>query len=261
MSVTHDVRSLPRQRAGEEAGAFVIRGMDEHLARDTVWDPHSHSFGELVWNERGASTATIGSRRFTITPAVGLWIPAGTVHSAHARAGTWFRAAQVAVGSAPMPSSPVAVGITDLLHLLLVRLDEQLAPGSRAICEAMILDLLTPAAGQSEVRLPGSDLLSPIVATVTRDPADARTLGEWAAQQGVSTKTLSRAFEKDAGMTFGRWVAAVRAERAIHMLAAGELPEDVAEAVGYRSVSAFGAAFRRTTGRTPGAFRSAPTAP
>ncbi|MFV0285680.1 MAG: AraC family transcriptional regulator [Demequina sp.] len=231
--------------------------MDERLARDTVWEEHAHAWGELAWNERGASTATLGARRFTITPAVGLWIPAGAPHSATARAGTWFRAAQFTGTPATFGAQPVAVDITPLLRLLLVRLDEELAPSSRALTEALILDVLSPSPRESEVRLPGSGLLEPIASAYARAPHDARTLADWADRLGVSTRTITRAFERETGMTFARWVAAVRAERAIAMLAAGEDTEDVASAVGYASVSAFGAAFRRVTGVTPGSYRPA----
>jgi AraC-like DNA-binding protein len=51
-----------------------------------------------------------------------------------------------------------------------------------------------------------------------------------------------------------------RAQRAVVLIAQGEDLEDVASAVGFRSVSAFGTAFRRVTGMTPGAFRSDPAA-
>ncbi len=48
----------------------------------------------------------------------------------------------------------------------------------------------------------------------------------------------------------------MRAQHAVRLLALGFEVEVVAEAVGYRSASAFGAAFRRTTGMTPGRFRA-----
>jgi AraC-like DNA-binding protein len=84
--------------------------------------------------------------------------------------------------------------------------------------------------------------------------------GEWAARLGVSTRTLGRAFHAETGLGFARWVATARAQRAVVLIAQGEDLEDIASAVGFRSVSAFGTAFRRVTGMTPGAFRSDPAA-
>ncbi|CAO0827396.1 AraC family transcriptional regulator OS=Streptomyces microflavus OX=1919 GN=Smic_02060 PE=4 SV=1 [Streptomyces microflavus] len=71
----------------------------------------------------------------------------------------------------------------------------------------------------------------------------------------MSTRTVARAFSTETGTSFVRWVAAVRAQHAIDLLTRGWDVESVAEQVGYRSASAFGVAFRRTTGLTPGAFR------
>ncbi len=120
----------------------------------------------------------------------------------------------------------------------------------------MVLDVLRPSPRALLVQLPTSPLLRPIVDVVRADPADQRTLAGWATALGCSTRTLTRAFRAETGTSFARWVASVRAQHAVRLLALGFEVEVVAEAVGYRSASAFGAAFRRTTGMTPGRFRA-----
>ncbi|MFD0658639.1 helix-turn-helix transcriptional regulator [Thermocatellispora tengchongensis] len=104
--------------------------------------------------------------------------------------------------------------------------------------------------------MPASDLLRPIADALRENPGDPRTLTDWASHLGVSARTITRAFNAETGTSFARWVAAVRAQHAVALLARGWEVEAVAEEVGYRSASAFGAAFRRTTGLTPGAFRA-----
>jgi AraC-like DNA-binding protein/mannose-6-phosphate isomerase-like protein (cupin superfamily) len=254
-----DSRVLPLFAAGAVPVPYVIDRMDELLSRVTVWEPHAHPTHELLWNARGPSSVTVGSRTWAITPTTGLWLPAGTVHSARAPAGTWYRTAQFGVHAvAPLAAGPVAVDVTPLLGLLLERLvDPDLTAGSRALTEQMVLDVLTPAPHQVLVRRPQAALLQPVVAAVDADPGDPRTLADWADQLGVSARTLTRAFRAETGMSLGRWHAAVRAQQAVLLLAAGESVDDVADAVGYRSASAFGAAFRRQTGRTPSRFQPA----
>src|SRR5690606_22904954 len=111
-----DARHLPVYEAGSVAMPYVITGMAERVDRDTVWEPHSHPTHELLWNRAGASTATIGARTWTITPSVGLWIPAGVLHSASAPAGTWYRTAHVDTRTlTPLPAEPVAVQMAPLL--------------------------------------------------------------------------------------------------------------------------------------------------
>ncbi|WP_316043255.1 AraC family ligand binding domain-containing protein [Actinomadura sp. CNU-125] len=96
-----ETRVLPALAAGEAAAPFTIASWSEDFARDTTWNEHSHPFHELLWNERGASTAVVGARVWTITPALGLWMPAGTLHS-----GTRPRAPGAAPGSSVTAAWP-----------------------------------------------------------------------------------------------------------------------------------------------------------
>lgn len=237
---------------------FVMVSWSESFTRDITWNEHSHPFHELLWNERGASTAVVSSQVWTITPTLGLWMPAGTLHSGSAIAGTWCRATFFGFGTVTSISpAPVGVEITPLLRLLLERLaDKELPAESRAVTEAMVLDVLKPTTRELLLHLPTSDLLRPIADAVMDNPGDPRTLTNWASQLGVSARTISRAFNAETGTSFARWVAAVRAQHAVELLARGWEVDAVAEQVGYRSASAFGVAFRRTTGLTPGAFRT-----
>lgn len=252
-----DRRSLPVYAAGETVAPFVITGMDEMVERDTVWEPHAHPTHELLWTRQGASNATIGSRTWTITPTVGLWIPAGVIHTGHMFAGTWYRTAHFDVRAASsVPDEPVAIEVTPLLGLLLVRLaDRALEARSRDLTEQLVFDLLAPSSDVLLVQLPQSALLRPIVDAHASDPADARTLGDWASELGVSERTITRAFRAETGMSFAVWQAVFRAQRAVVHLVGGMSVDEVAERVGYRSASAFGVAFRRTTGVSPTAFR------
>ncbi|MFB4306826.1 helix-turn-helix domain-containing protein [Actinomadura sp. GTD37] len=253
-----ETRTLPALAAGPVEMPHAIMGWSEEFARDTTWNEHSHPFHELLWNERGASTAVVGPRVWTVTPALGLWMPAGTLHSGSATAGTWCRAGFFGFGAVPSISgTPVGVEITPLLRLLLKRLAGAALPaGSRTLTEAMVLDVLVPSPRELLLRMPASDLLRPIADAVRADPGDRRTLADWASRLGVSARTITRAFNAETGTSFARWVAAVRAQHAVALLGRGWEIDVVAEEVGYRSASAFGAAFRRTTGLTPGAFRA-----
>ncbi|QUX25951.1 AraC family transcriptional regulator [Nocardiopsis sp. MT53] len=253
-----DNRRLPVYEAGEIDVPFVVWGSEEVIARDTFWEEHAHPTHELLWNEHGASSATVGTRVWTITPTVGLWIPAGVRHSGWTPAGTRHRAAHFGVHAVPaIADRPVAVEVTPLLRLLLDRLDHgDLSGDERARTEGMVLDLIAPARNEILLQIPESPLLAPIVEAVLADPADTTTLAAWAARLGVSTRTITRAFRAGTGLGFSRWVATARVRHAIALLSRGEDIEDVAACVGYHSASAFGTAFRRITGTSPGRFRA-----
>lgn len=249
-------RTLPTFEAGSVSVPFVIKGWEEHVVRDTVWEPHAHPTHELLWNVSGASATTAGARTWMITPAVGVWMPAGVVHTGRALAGTQLRAAQFDVRSVPeLSADPAAVEITPLLSQLLQRLeDASLGERSRWLTEEMILDVMEPAGQELLIKRPQRPLLEPVVSALEANPADQSTLGEWAERLGVSERTITRAFRQETGLSFARWQTALRAQHAALLLGRGMSVEEVAEAVGYGSASAFGAAFRRTTGLTPSRF-------
>ena len=74
---------------------------------------------------------------------------------------------------------------------------------------------------------------------------------------GLAPRSLARRFEDECGMTWRALVRRMRVLRAVERLAAGEESvTSIAHEVGYTSLSAFNAAFRELTGRTPTQYRA-----
>ncbi|MGO2801513.1 MAG: helix-turn-helix domain-containing protein [Corynebacterium variabile] len=250
-----DTRHLPMYPAG--ALHFPVRafGNQEEHVRETWWRDHSHPTHELIWNECGVGHAVIGQRVWTVTRTAGLWIPAGTPHSGSTPAGSRQLAVHFGADTMPLASRPVAVDLTDLLRLLLERLvTEELDSEAHRTTEQMIFDVLTPSDNGLVLRVPTAPLVAPIVDSVQKNPADTRTLKAWARELGVSTRTVTRAFESETGMGFTRWITAARVHYAATLLGQGLGVAEVAAVVGYGSASSFTTAFRRVTGTTPGQF-------
>jgi transcriptional regulator GlxA family with amidase domain len=94
------------------------------------------------------------------------------------------------------------------------------------------------------------------VAIVRREYA--RDLGpdEVARRVATSRRQLQRVFAEIGGTTFSGYLTRVRLERAAELLRADTRPvPQIAQAVGFRSASAFSVAFRRHHGIPPGAIR------
>lgn len=234
-----------------------ILGSAETMERETYWAEHSHPTHELLWRDNGVGTVTIGARTWTITPPLGMWIPAGVPHSGWTPAGVVVNAAQFDVDDSPISDAPTAVRIHPLLRLLLARL-QTLDPRSEsyALTEAMILDVISPAEHEVLLHRPTAELLAPIVETALTDPSDPTTLQEWAARLGTSPRTITRAFTAETGLGFNRWVTTARIHRAITLIGLGSEIPDAAADVGYASASAFTTACRRITGTTPANLRA-----
>jgi AraC-like DNA-binding protein len=85
-----------------------------------------------------------------------------------------------------------------------------------------------------------------------------RTLAEVATQLHTSARTLKRRLG-ELGTSYSEIRDAERQRRALTLLRTTTLPmEEIADRLGYTDVANFGRAFRRWTGRTPGAVRQEP---
>jgi AraC-like DNA-binding protein len=74
---------------------------------------------------------------------------------------------------------------------------------------------------------------------------------------GLAPRSLARRFEDETGLTWRAVLRRMRVLRAIEELAAGDAPiTEIAFTVGYTSLSAFNAAFRQLTARTPTEYRA-----
>jgi AraC-like DNA-binding protein len=152
-------------------------------------------------------------------------------------------------------------------HLLPnVRFDQ---PVTQLVFDASLLDLplrrpdrvaLLLAREQCERQLQSLGFEAALVERVRRllpKPDGFRSLNELAALLHMSQRTLKRRLSAE-GISFSALLDRERREKALLLLRSHELTlEQICERVGYSTVPNFVRAFRRWTGRTPGAYRRA----
>ncbi|MFI6647232.1 helix-turn-helix domain-containing protein [Streptomyces sp. NPDC050529] len=222
----------------------------------TEWEPHSHPLHELVWVRGGTLTSHVGDRIFTVFEGNGLWMPAGVVHGGRATAGAEFHDALFAPDRTPFAfGEPKAIEMTPLLESLLAHLSRtDLDAPVRARAESVVFDVIQPSPRQFALQLPGDPRIDAMAEALLDDPADGRSLEEWARLLGTSERTITRAFRQATGLSFAQWRQMLRVHRALMLLAEGFDVMTVSETLGYAQPSSFIAAFRRVMGTTPGAF-------
>ncbi|NEB81794.1 AraC family transcriptional regulator [Streptomyces sp. SID14478] len=243
----------------DPAASFAIVAGFHRPRVPTEWAPHSHDSHELVWVRGGTLTSRVDDRVFTVVEGHGLWMPAGVVHAGRATAGAKFHDAFFAPDRTPFAfGEPKAIAMTPLLESLLTHLSHtDLDAAARARAEAVVFDVLRPSERQFALHLPGDDRIDAIAEALLDDPADGRSLEEWARQLGTSDRTITRAFRQATGVTFAQWRQMLRVHRALMLLSEGFDVLTVSEVLGYAQPSTFIAAFRRIMGTTPGAFFTA----
>lgn len=96
-----------------------------------------------------------------------------------------------------------------------------------------------------------------VIDTVLREPGRDWSITLFAARSAMSRATFIRHFTRATGMTVGQFVTRLRMMIAADLLATGHRSiSAVADAVGYRSASSFGRAFRAATSTNPARFRA-----
>lgn len=225
------------------------------VGRRFAW--HHHGEHQLAWSPEGVLVVRTELGTYVLPPARALWIPAGVPHETMASGVAVLRSVYVRRSGCTIEwSRPTPVIVSPLLRELIPHLEsDELTGTERDRAEAMLFDLLEPLAVKTiDVRLPDDDRARHVAQALLDEPGDPRTLQQWGHHVGASSRTLARAFLAETGLTFGRWRTLARLQAALLQLADGLPVGVVAPRVGYRTPSAFVAAFRAHTGTTPGRY-------
>lgn len=221
---------------------------------------HAHDVHQLSIAARSAIAIGVGERTWVLPRSSALWVPAGMPHSVEGIGASAMTSLWLDPRRCPLAwSDPTVVEVDDLVLLLVERLlDASLPQTERTRSEAVLFDVLRPvAADELDLSLPTDDRARHVAEALLLDPSDNRSLVAWGRAVGASDRTLMRAFVAGTGMGFHDWRTRVRVAAALRLLLTDAPIAAIAPAVGYATTSAFGAAFRRTMGVPPSAYRKA----
>lgn len=221
--------------------------------------PHSHPPGQLLGLFSGLLTVRTDAGAWTIPTTHAVWIPSSCTHAArsHGPFSGW------AVYVAPercteLPQLPCAIKVSGLLREAVLRAAQwEVAPLDRAraqVAQVLLDEIAAAPVDALGLSLPREARLLRIANALIADPADPRTLEQWAAWANLAPRTLSRRFAVETGMSLTAWRQRVRLLRSLELLAGGLPVTAVAFDLGYDNVSAFIALLRRTFGTTPGRY-------
>ena len=246
---------------GQPAPAAIV--CTYPMPAGSLFEWHAHGDHQIAWSPEGVLVVVIeGGGSYVLPPARALWIPAGTVHETRSSGVAVLRSVYLEPRRCAIDwAAPTPVAVSPLLGELIHHLDDRgLGADERSRAEAMLFDLLLPLRiATIDVRPPTDPRARDVSDALLADPADPRTLSEWGRTVGASSRTLARAFLGDTGLSFGRWRTLVRLQASLPHLAEQVPVSAVAGRVGYRTTSAYVAAFRAHTGVTPGRYFQPPS--
>ncbi|QXH49361.1 helix-turn-helix transcriptional regulator [Pseudomonas fakonensis] len=226
----------------------------EHIA------PHCHDRAQLIHAISGVVTVNTLEGSWVVPPGRGVWVPAACEHELRMSGVVRMRTLFVDAAARPgLPALCQVIDISPLLRELIIRAMD-ITPGypldgHEARIMALILDEIRVLPVLAlHVPSPRSAVLQELCETLRLAPADNWSLGRAAELCGLSGRTLTRAFQRETGLSLVQWVRRMRLLAGLDALAAGRSVLEVALDQGYDSPSAFSAMFRRTLGVSPSVY-------
>lgn len=221
---------------------------------------HAHPWGQLSYAIDGVLQVHTDHGFYLVPPQRAVWVPAQLQHRVSCPANTCLRSLYLEQAPADWAATQCRVITISPLVRELIRTFSELpvhydAQGADGRLVQVLLDQMALAEEQHlMLPLPQNSHLRALCSHLQAEPDAATGLVDWAAQAGVSEKTLSRLFQRETGLSFRLWRQRMRLLSALPALERGERVTDVALACGYDSLSAFIAAFGKQFGLPPGAF-------
>lgn len=218
---------------------------------------HLHERDQLVHGESGLLTVRADHGAWMVPPGYAVWVPAGVVHDVRAATAAAFRTLYLRRDAGvPVGIHCRVVQVPPLVRALIGRVCRLPADypikGPEARLVAVLADeLITLPPAPLDLPMPSDPRAIAVANVLLAAPADNRDLAQWGRLVGASNRTLARLFQRDCGMSFGRWRQRRRLLAALERLAAGESVTMVALDLGYANPSAFIVMFRRALGVSP----------
>ncbi len=229
-------------------------------------ETHRHARAQLIFGRTGVMTVETSLGSWVLPPTRALWVPARVPHSIRISGLVRMRSIYfdrhlcepLASGCEVLAVSPL---FREVISTVVDRgptvLAQSTDPGTQPLT-ALLLELLAEAQREPLDRLhlprPTDERLSRLTFALRAAPDDRRTLASWGRAVGASERTLNRLFAAELSMSFVEWRRQLRLQRAFELLALGHRVTTVALGVGYDSLSAFIAMFKKATGTTPSSW-------
>jgi AraC-like DNA-binding protein len=217
---------------------------------------HALTAGQLCWVSAGAQRVYTSAGTFVTSPEYAVWIPRRTAHDAAKWGGGryyWVRFGDSL--NHELPRTCCIVHVTPRLREAVLQAERaRTLDAAHPLWAVFVGEIRDAGMRPLEISMEQPARLKPLMATLLLQPSDPRSLDQWAALLHMSPRTLTRAFQREVGMTYRSFRRQAQLMHALEHLALGLPVSQVAQRVGFKSVSMFIQMFRSTLGTTPGRY-------
>ncbi|GLR70368.1 AraC family transcriptional regulator [Agaribacter marinus] len=218
---------------------------------------HSHEWAQFVYAHKGVLAVSTPSFRFIVPPEQGVWITPTTVHEVEAITDLKLTSFYIASSLLKdLPDNCCVLQVSMFLKSLIIEADKISQDfewkGTDGRLLRLILDRLHGAPTEKlQLPYPRDRRLKGLIKAMQVNPSSNITLKQWGQSCGASSRTLTRLFKRDTGLTFIEWKQRLSIQIAISQLSIGVSVANVSLNLGYQSTSSFIYMFRQNTGVTP----------
>ncbi len=240
----------------ERETRFSVRTLADDHAAGVYLAPHCHDEAQVVYARQGVMRVSVEGDLWVLPPLRALLIAPRTEHAIDCRTTVSLRTLYLSGREAALLPRCQVIAVSALLRATILRLTEgPVLEGQRPLLEALaISELRAQSVEPLSLPQPRDRRLLRIATAWAEQPADPRSLKDWAVDLAMSERSLIRAIRRDCGMTFRQWHRQARLLAALEGLAAGHSVTTAALDCGYESLSAFVQAFREVFGVTPARY-------
>lgn len=249
----------------DENAQFIVDDLDASVigiaARVGKHDSgmHQHTKAQLLYAPQGCMTVMLDEVKFVLPPTRSMWIPAYTNHCITMTNVVEYRSLHFDPSlTTSMTDKVKIVEVNPLLQALIERMafwawdknEDEMINTTQLFFEEFNL------AEEYHLALPfpTDRRLAPVITLLNQHLINAPSLQSMSEQVGASSKTVSRIFSKETGMTYQAWRQQWRLLKAIELLSSNCQVNDVAYQLEFSSDSAFISFFKQQTGQTPFQF-------
>src|SRR5271168_2554866 len=236
---------------------IVVRSFAARHFNGHVIPPHTHDWHQLIYASEGVMWVHTAQGDWVVPPNRAVWVPAGVEHGIEMTGSVFVQTLYLSTGLAgKLPKRCCAVNVSALLrelirHIVTLGMLHKRDPVRARLIGVLLDQLSVLPTIPLQLPWPSDERAQRAAAWVRRHLDDPSSTRQVANKALLSVRTLERLFQKETGLSFGKWRQQLRLLHALRLLAAGRPVTTVALEVGYESASAFIVMFKRTLGVTP----------
>jgi AraC-like DNA-binding protein len=231
------------------------------LAKNLTVEKHSHHWGQFVYAHKGVLIVSTENSQYIVPPEQGVWLLPEIEHEVTAISKvelTSFYFDKILLNN--LPHNCCVLKVNDFLKTLILEAnyienDYQWHSSDGRLLR-LILDRLSLATKVIlQLPYPKDPRLLRMFTLIQNNPSAGYNLEQWGKIVGASSRSLSRLFKSETGLTYRVWRQRLNVQIAISQLSIGISITNISIYLGYESPSAFIYMFKENTGMTPSFYR------